>query len=132
MAGVSGLPHRQDSRLGLRCASARQLSRRGYFVREARPSGSEKFGVLLGRFQWLAYQDCRTDKILAWDYVVRPRGSYRAEDILYGKLGRAALKKSASCWGAFNGWRIRIAAQTRFSLGITLCVRAAAIAPRIF
>ena len=45
---------------------------------------SQKFGVLLGRFQWLAYNDCRTDKLLAWDYVVRPRGSYRAEDILNG------------------------------------------------
>ena len=45
---------------------------------------SEKFGVLLGRFQWLAYHDCRADKILAWDYVIRPRGSYRAEDILNG------------------------------------------------
>jgi hypothetical protein len=45
---------------------------------------SQKFGVLLGRFQWLVFNDCRTDKILAWDYVVRPRGSYRAEDILNG------------------------------------------------
>jgi hypothetical protein len=45
---------------------------------------SEKFGVLLGRFQWLPYHDCRTDKILAYDYVIRPRGSYRAEDILNG------------------------------------------------
>ena len=45
---------------------------------------SQKFGVSLGRFQWLAYHDCRTDKILAWDYVVRPRGSYRSEDILNG------------------------------------------------
>jgi hypothetical protein len=45
---------------------------------------SEKFAVLLGRFQWLAYIDARTDKILAWDYVIRPRGSYRAEDILNG------------------------------------------------
>ncbi len=45
---------------------------------------SERYGVLLGRFQWLAYHDARTDKILAWDYVVRPRGSYRAEDILNG------------------------------------------------
>jgi hypothetical protein len=45
---------------------------------------SEKFGVLLGRFQWLAYHDARTDKLLAWDYVVRPRGSYRAEDIVNG------------------------------------------------
>jgi hypothetical protein len=45
---------------------------------------SQKFGVLVGRFQWLAYHDCRTDKILAFDYVVRPRGSYRAEDVLNG------------------------------------------------
>ena len=45
---------------------------------------SQKFGVLLGRFQWLAYHDARTDKLLAWDYVVRPRSSYRAEDILNG------------------------------------------------
>jgi hypothetical protein len=45
---------------------------------------SQKFGVLLGRFQWLAYLDGRTDKILAFDYVVRPRSSYRAEDILNG------------------------------------------------
>jgi hypothetical protein len=45
---------------------------------------SAKFGVLLGRFQWLAYPDCGTDKILAHDYIVRPRGSYRAEDILNG------------------------------------------------
>lgn len=45
---------------------------------------SQKFKVLLGRFQWLAYHDCRTDKILAWDYVVRPRGGYRFEDILNG------------------------------------------------
>ena len=45
---------------------------------------SQKFGVLLGRFQWLAFPDARTDKLLGWDYVVRPRGSYRAEDILNG------------------------------------------------
>ena len=45
---------------------------------------SQKYGVLIGRFQWLAFHDCRTDKILSWDYVVRPRGSYRAEDVLHG------------------------------------------------
>lgn len=45
---------------------------------------SQKFGVMLGRFQWLAFHDARTDKLLAYDYVVRPRGSYRAEDILNG------------------------------------------------
>ncbi len=45
---------------------------------------TQRFGVMLGRFQWLPFDDCRTDKILAWDYVIRPRGSYRAEDILSG------------------------------------------------
>jgi hypothetical protein len=45
---------------------------------------SQRYGVLLGRFQWLAYHDGRTDKILASDHVIRPRGSYRAEDILNG------------------------------------------------
>lgn len=43
-----------------------------------------KFGVLLGRFQWLAFVDCAYDFALGFDYVVRPRGSYRAEDILHG------------------------------------------------
>ena len=52
---------------------------------------SEKFGVLIGRFHWLAFHDCRTDKIVAWDYVVRPRGSYRAEDILNGMGTEARL-----------------------------------------
>jgi hypothetical protein len=45
---------------------------------------SQRYGVLLGRFQWLAYHDGRTDKVLAWDYVVRPRGGYRAEDVVNG------------------------------------------------
>jgi hypothetical protein len=45
---------------------------------------SQKFGVLLGRWQWLPFHDARTDKILAHSYVIRPRGSYRAEDILNG------------------------------------------------
>jgi hypothetical protein len=45
---------------------------------------SQRYGVLLGRFQWLVYHDARTDKILGWDYVVRPRGSYRAEDVVHG------------------------------------------------
>jgi len=52
--------------------------------REVLTPCSQKFGVLLGRFQWLAYDDARADKILAWDYVVRPRGSYRAEDVVNG------------------------------------------------
>jgi len=51
---------------------------------EVRTPCSLKYSVLLGRFQFLAYDDAGYDKILAWDYVIRPRGSYRAEDILNG------------------------------------------------
>jgi hypothetical protein len=45
---------------------------------------TQKYKVLLGRFQWLPFVDCAYDFALGFDYVVRPRGSYRAEDILHG------------------------------------------------
>jgi hypothetical protein len=73
---------------------------------------SKKFGVMLGRFQWLVYSDCASDKILGWDYIVRPRGSYRAEDILNG-MG-AAMKPNGvprQGWqfegGTFNSKLVR-------------------------
>jgi hypothetical protein len=62
---------------------------------------SQKYGVLLGRFQWLAYHDCRTDKLLAHDYVVRPRGSYRAEDVVNG------IGMVTRAWGIpRRGWQL--------------------------
>lgn len=51
---------------------------------EVRTPASLKYGVLLGRFQWLVFLDASSDMILSFDYVIRPRGSYRAEDILNG------------------------------------------------
>jgi hypothetical protein len=51
---------------------------------------SEKFGVKLGRFQWLRAIDVGSRKRLAYVYVVRPRASYRAEDIL--SLIRAVVR----------------------------------------
>lgn len=51
---------------------------------EVRTPSTLKYGVLIGRYQWLAYHDAGCDKLLASDYIVRPRGSYRAEDILNG------------------------------------------------
>ena len=62
-----------------------------------------KYGVLLGRFQWLAYHDARADKILAWSYVIRPRGSYRAEDILVGMSGVVRTHGIPRCGWQFEG-----------------------------
>jgi hypothetical protein len=80
---------------------------------------SEKCGVLVGRFQWLVYHDCRTDKILAWDYVVRPRGSYRAEDILNG-MGAAVRTHGIPNLGwQFEGgtWNSKLVCQAIDLLG---------------
>lgn len=41
----------------------------------------EKFGCIIGRFQWLVPADHRTFCIPAWSYTARPKGSYRAEDL---------------------------------------------------
>jgi len=43
---------------------------------------SDKYGVKVGRFQWLVAIDAARRFVSAWAYVMRPRSSYRAEDIL--------------------------------------------------
>jgi len=43
---------------------------------------ADKFGVMVGRFQWLVAIDAGTSFIPAYTYTARPRSSYRAEDIL--------------------------------------------------
>jgi hypothetical protein len=43
---------------------------------------SDRWGVKVGRFQWLVSVDARTRYVTAWTYVMRPRSSYRAEDAL--------------------------------------------------
>jgi hypothetical protein len=43
---------------------------------------SDKFGVKVGRFQWLVAVDAARRYVTAWTYVMRPRSSYRAEDTL--------------------------------------------------
>ncbi len=43
---------------------------------------SEKFGVKVGRFQWLVCVDAASRFVTSWTYVMRPRSSYRAEDAL--------------------------------------------------
>jgi len=42
----------------------------------------ERYGVLVGRFQFLLVADQRSYYIPAFSYVARPRQSYRAEDLL--------------------------------------------------
>jgi len=41
----------------------------------------ERWGVCVGRFQWLVAADHRTRFITGWSYTARPRDSYRAEDL---------------------------------------------------
>lgn len=41
----------------------------------------EKFGVIVGRFQFIPVADHRTRAILGFSYTARPRDSYRAEDL---------------------------------------------------
>lgn len=43
---------------------------------------SEKFGVKVARFQWLVAIDRASRFVPGWNYIMRPRSSYRAEDIL--------------------------------------------------
>lgn len=41
-----------------------------------------KFGVIVGRFQWLRSRDVGSRYRPAWAFIARPRGSYRSEDIV--------------------------------------------------
>lgn len=43
---------------------------------------SEKYKVRVARFQWLVAIDRATRFVPGWSYTVRPRSSYRAEDVL--------------------------------------------------
>jgi hypothetical protein len=43
---------------------------------------SDKYGVKVGRFQWLVSIDAARGYVTAYSYTMRPRGSYRGEDAL--------------------------------------------------
>lgn len=43
---------------------------------------SDRYGVKVGRFQWLVAIDAARSFVSAYSYTMRPRGSYRAEDTL--------------------------------------------------
>lgn len=43
---------------------------------------SDKYGVKVGRFQWLVSIDRATRFVPGWTYTMRPRDSYRGEDVL--------------------------------------------------
>ena len=43
---------------------------------------SDRYGVKVGRFQWLVAVDAARRYVTAWTYVMRPRSSYRGEDAL--------------------------------------------------
>lgn len=41
----------------------------------------DRFGIIVGRFQFLLVVDCRTHFITGFSYTARPKGQYRAEDL---------------------------------------------------
>jgi hypothetical protein len=43
---------------------------------------SDRYGVKVGRFQWLVSIDAARGYVTAYSYTMRPRGSYRGEDAL--------------------------------------------------
>lgn len=61
---------------------------------------SQKFGVMVGRFQFLVSIDAGTSFIPAWNYTARPRGSYRGEDVL------SLMKMIAGQHGIPRRWRL--------------------------
>jgi hypothetical protein len=63
---------------------------------------SDKYGVKVGRFQWLVAIDAARRFVTAYSYIMRPRSSYRGEDTLtllrthclqHGKPGRFRLEQ---------------------------------------
>ncbi|MCW5560048.1 MAG: hypothetical protein KIT22_19705, partial [Verrucomicrobiae bacterium] len=65
---------------------------------------SERWGVKVARFQWLVAIDRASRYVPGWSYTMRPRSSYRAEDIValfhgifrqHGIWKRASLERGA-------------------------------------
>lgn len=61
---------------------------------------SDKYGVKVGRFQWLVARDVGSRMFLGYTYVVRPRSSYRREDVL------ALFRAVCRAHGIPRGWRL--------------------------
>lgn len=60
---------------------------------------SDRYGVKVGRFQWLVAIDAASRFVPGYSYVMRPRSSYRAEDVL------ALMKLITRKWGIPRQWR---------------------------
>ncbi len=55
---------------------------RGEYGPALEDKSAERYGVRVGRFQWLLAVDAATGYQCAYIYVARPRSSYRAEDVI--------------------------------------------------
>ena len=62
---------------------------------------SERYGVKLGRWQFLPVVDVASLAIVAYDVIARPRGSYRAEDVA-SLLGRTMIEIGKPLWWALE------------------------------
>jgi hypothetical protein len=61
---------------------------------------SEKYGVKVGRWQWLVAIDVGSRKILGFTYTARPKSAYRGEDVL------ALLRCVVRQHGVPRAWRL--------------------------
>lgn len=61
---------------------------------------SDRYGVKVGRFQWLVSIDVGSRYVTGYSYTMRPRSSYRGEDVL------ALMRSIARRWGVPAHWRL--------------------------
>ena len=82
---------------------------------------SDKFGVKVGRFQWLVAVDAASRYITAWSYVMRPRSSYRGEDALMLMRAHCAQHGIPAQWRFEQGvWKSNLVKNAIAHLGSEL------------
>jgi hypothetical protein len=82
---------------------------------------SERYGVKVGRFQWLVTIDAASRFVTAYSYVMRPRSSYRAEDSLSLMHGHCAQHGIPTQWRFEQGaWKSNLVRHAIAAMGSEL------------
>ncbi len=79
---------------------------------------SDRYGVKIGRFQWLVAIDAARRFVTAWSYIIRPRSSYRAEDVLILMRNHCAQHGVPLQWRFEQGtWKSKLVQQAIALMG---------------
>lgn len=82
---------------------------------------SDRYGVKVGRFQWLVAIDAARRYVTAWTYVMRPRSSYRAEDALVLMRAHCLQHGIPAQWRFEQGvWKSNLVKHAVAGMGSTL------------